>query len=88
MKLKKGFLLHDVLGEHMAVAVGPAAAIFNGMIRNNETAHFIFQQLLTDTTEEQIVTAMEAKYDAPRDRIATDVHALLEKLRQEGFLDE
>lgn len=87
MKLKDGLILHDVAGEHLAVATGKAAKTFHDLIRNNDTAHFIFQQLLQETSEEQIVTAVETKYDAPRERIAADVHSLLEKLRLAGLLD-
>lgn len=88
MKLKEGFLLHQTGEETLVVASGPAASVFNGLIRNNSTAGFIFEQLQHPTTEEAIVDAMEARYDAPREQIAADVHRLVERLRAEGFLDE
>lgn len=88
MKLKDGFLLQNVGGEHMAVASGKAAKVFNGLIRNNGTADFIYHQLMQDTTEEQIVDAMVEKYDAPREVIAKDVHNIIAELRKNGFLDE
>lgn len=69
MKLKDGFMTHSAGGEHMAIATGEAAKTFHGMIRNNETADFIFRQLLTDTTEGSIVDAMLQEYDAPRERV-------------------
>ena len=88
MKLKSGFVLHDVGGEHMAVATGEALLKFNGMVRNNDTADFIFRQLLEDTTEEKIVDAMCAEYNAPRDVIANDVRKVLAQLRKADLLDE
>lgn len=88
MKLKDGFLLHQTGEETLVVASGPAASVFNGLIRNNATAGFIFAQLQRPTTEEAIVDAMEARFDAPREQIAADVHRLVERLRAEGFLDE
>ena len=87
MKLKEGFLLHDVGEEHMMVATGEASKAFNGLVRNNKTAAFIFKQLMNDTTEEQIVDAMLAEYDAPRERIAEDVHKVILQIREAGFLD-
>ncbi len=87
MKLKDGFLLHDVGDEHMVIATGEAAKVFNGLIRNNETAHFLYCQLMNETTEEALVDAMAEQYDAPRERIAADVHRFLEQLRELGFLD-
>ena len=88
MKLKDGFLLHQTGEETLVVASGPAASVFNGLIRNNSTAGFIFEQLQHATTEEAIVDAMEARYDAPRAQIAADVHSIVERLRAEGFLNE
>ncbi len=88
MKLKEGFLLHRAGDETLVVANGPAAAVFNGLIRNNDTAGFIFEQLQRPTTEAAIVDAMVRRYDAPRQRIADDVHAMVQRLRDEGFLDE
>ncbi|MCC8162810.1 MAG: PqqD family protein [Lachnospiraceae bacterium] len=88
MKLKSGFITHESGGEHYAVASGEAGKVLNGMIRNNDTADFIFRQLLQETTEEEIVDAMLREYDAPKERITGDVHKLIGQIREEGFLDE
>lgn len=88
MKLKDGFVLHNVGDEHMVVATGEAGKFFNGLIRNNGTANFIFEQLLQDTTEEQIVDAMLERYDASREQIAADVKRVVGQIREAGFLDE
>ena len=65
MKLKDGFILQDVGGEHMAVASGPVGEVLNGLVRNNGTADFIFRALMQETTEEAVVDAMAERYDAP-----------------------
>ncbi len=88
MRLKEGFILHSVGDEHMAVATGEAAKGFNGIVRNNETAAYIFSLLQEETTEEAIVEAMCARYDAEESRIREDVHILIEKIREAGFLHE
>ena len=88
MKLKQGFILHDTGGEHMVVATGEAGKSFNGLIRNNDTANFIFQQLMNDTTEEKIVDAMLEQYDAPREVVAADVHRIIVQIREAGILDD
>lgn len=88
MKLKEGFLLHHVGEEHMVVATGQAGKIFNGLVRNNETANFIFEQLLEEASEEQIIDAMLERYDASREQISSDVVKVLKQIREAGFLDE
>ena len=88
MKLKQGFMLHDVNGEHMAIATGKAAQAFHGLVRNNETADFIYKQLLQDTTPEEVAKALCREYDVDFERALADVQALVSKLRTAGFLDE
>lgn len=86
MKLKPGFITHNVGKEQMMVAAGPAAKHFHGLVRSNETAAFIVNCLKKETTEEAIVDAMLAQYDAPRETVAEDVHQVVEKLRKIGAL--
>jgi len=86
MRLKDSFITHETDGEHITVATGDAA--FHGLIRSNTTAGFIVECLKKDTTEDAIVDAMLAKYDAPREVIAADVAKVIAKLRSIGALDE
>ena len=86
MKLKPGFITHNVGKEQMMVAAGPAAKQFHGLVRSNETAAFIVNCLKQETTEEAIVDAMLEQYDAPRETVAQDVHRVVEQLRQIGAL--
>ena len=88
MKLKEGLIFHAVGEEHMAVATGEAAKSFNGIIRNNETAAYIFELLQEEITEENIVEAMCERYDAPKDVIASDVADVVDRIRKAGLLHE
>lgn len=88
MRVKEGFVLHTIGEEYMAVATGEAAENFNGIVRSNETAAYIFELLQQETTEEAIVNAMCEKYDAERSVIEKDVANIIEKMREAGFLHE
>lgn len=88
MKLKDGFMLHTVNGEHMAVATGKAAANFHGLIRNNETANFIYQCLLKETTPDAIAKALCAEYDVPEEQALRDVQKLIQQLDAAGLLEK
>ena len=71
---------------------------FSGIVRSNKTAAFIIEALKTPTTAEQIVDAMAAKYDAPRETIkehgitprtiVKDVAEVLAKLRSIGAIED
>lgn len=86
MKLKDGFVTHEMGGEQIMVATG--AASFAGLVRSNATAAFIVECLKEETTREAIVAKMLEKYDADRAIIAADVDKIVAKLRSINALDE
>lgn len=84
MKLKNTFITYTASGEHTMVATEG----FSGVVRSNGTAAFIIEALKTPTTQEQIVDAMAAKYDAPRATIEKDVADVLARLRSIGAIED
>ena len=85
MKLSDAFLSHDDGDEKIVVSTG--AAKFSGLVRGNETASFIFTCLEQETTEDEIVAKMLAKYDAPEEIIRRDVKKIVSQLREIGAID-
>ena len=86
MKLKPDFITQEIDDTQFLVPVGAAA--FRGIVRGNKTASFIVDCLKEETTEGEIVDAMCAKYDAPRETIAADVREILGTLRKINALEE
>ena len=86
MKLKSDFITQTIEDTQFLVPVGAEA--FRGIVRSNATAAFIVDCLKEETTEEAIVDAMCAKYDAPRDVIAADVAMIIGKLRGINAIEE
>lgn len=81
-------MMHTVNGEHMAIAAGKAAQTFHGLVRNNETADFICQKLLKDTTPEEIAAALCAEYEVTPEKALADVKALIAKLDAAGLMEK
>ncbi len=86
MKLNENFLTQEI--DDTQVMVSSGASDFNGIIRSNKTAAEIVNYFQEETTRDEVVDKMCAKYDAPRDVIAEDVDMVIEKLRKVGALDE
>ncbi len=86
MKLKSGFVPHDMGGEQVIVPTGENS--FAGMVRCNGTAAFIVNCLLEDTTSEAIVDAMLAKYDVTAEIAGAAVERVLTQLRSIGAIEE
>ena len=86
MKIKEGFLLRDVAGNHVVVPVGQVD--FDGMIKLNETGAFLWNLMSRDTDADHLVNALLSEYNVDRSAAAKDVEAFLQKLRNAELLDE
>ena len=86
MRLKDTFITQQIEDTQIMISLG--GETFGGMVRSNKTAAYIVDLLGRDTTREEIVDAMCARYDAPRDVIAADVDEVLATLRGIGALEE
>ena len=86
MKLKPDFITQYIEDTQFLVSVSRDS--FNGIVRNNKTAAYIVDCLKQETTKEEIIDAMSAKYDAPRDTIRADVEKIIEELRSINALEE
>lgn len=82
MKIKEGFILREVSGSFLVIAVGKAVKQFNGIINLNETGAFLWKQLEKSSTEEQLVNALLEEYNVDRERAEKDVKEFVEKLIQ------
>lgn len=87
MKLKEGFITHTLQGQQMMVAAGPAAKLFRGVVRANETAAFIIDCLKAETTEHEIVRKLCEEYDVSNERASAGVRKVLEQLREIGAIE-
>lgn len=88
MKLKDGIVTNSIDGESFAIATGKAAKDFNGLIKNNPSAAFVFELLKTPQTEDSIVKAMLEKYDVDEVTVRADVKELLDVLKSKNLIEE
>ena len=84
MKINDAFITHDDEGQKLLVSTG--ASKFSGLVRSNETAGFIISCLEKDTTEAEIVAAMQKKYSGPKEAMERDVKKLSHSLGKSELL--
>lgn len=82
MKIKDGFILREVAGSFIVVAVGEAVKTFHGIVNLNETGAFLWKILEKGATREDLIKALLAEYDVDEKTAASDVDAFTEKLRE------
>ena len=80
MKIKKGFILREVAGSFIVVAVGEAVKTYNGLITLNETSAFLWNILVKGATEEELVDALLSEYDVEKEEAIKGVKLFINKL--------
>lgn len=88
MKIKKGFIMREVAGENVVIAVGEAAKEFKGMIRLNPTGAFLWKLLEGGTDEAAMVSAMLESYETDEETAKKDISIFVNAVRSAGLLDE
>ena len=88
MKIKSGFVLDEVGGAFLAVAVGERASEMRVLIKLNSTGAFLWNIIAEkDVTEEQLIEAMIDNYGIDRSLAERDVRVFADKLRAGGLLE-
>ena len=87
MKIKQGFILREVAGNYIVVAVGSAVKEFNGVINLNETGAYLWKKLQDGADEEGLVKALLEEYEVEEELARKDVKAFVEKLQGAKLLN-
>ena len=82
MKIKEGFILREVAGSFVVVAVGDAVKTFNGIITLNETGAFLWKALEKGATEQDLLSALLAEYDVAESVASEHVKKFIAKLTE------
>ncbi len=87
MKLKSGFILHSIGGEHVVVAVEERTKDFRGMIRLNGTGAFLWERLAAGNSEADMCSALLEKYDIDEETAEKAVDSFLAQLSEAGVTE-
>lgn len=87
MKIKEGFLLREIAGNHVVVPIGEATLDFNGMMSLNETGAFLFEKLIEGASEEQLIEDLMSTYDVERELAKKDVEDFIRKVEREDLFE-
>lgn len=88
MKIKKGFVLRDMGGEYVVVAVGEASKTFHGMICLNETGSFLWKQLAENKTEDELADALMQEYEVSREMAVKGVRKFMASLEMAECIED
>ena len=87
MKIKKNFILREIAGTYIVVAVGEAVKNFNAVINLNETGAFLWKAIEKGTTEEELISLVVSEYEIDETTAKEDVLAFIQRLKEANLLD-
>lgn len=89
MRLRYSFVVREVAGMKVAVAVGADHEKFNGMVKLNDTGAFIFERLSEqDGTIDTLAEKLTEQYDVTREVAVECVQHFVQSLRDSDLIDE
>ncbi len=86
MKIKDGFALRQVGGNHIVVPIGAQTLDFRCIITLNETGAFLWQQLQQECSVDDLVTALLAEYEVTETVARADVDKFIANLKEAELL--
>ena len=86
MKLNSNFITHKTGDKFVMICLDRKK--FSGIVRLNETACFVVEQLKKDVSTEEILAAMKKEYEVDEETAKRDIERVLNVLREIGALDE
>lgn len=87
MRIKKGYLLREVAGNHVVVPIGNAALDFSRLITLNNTGAFLWKQLVRDRTQQELISSMLDEYAIDIETLKKDVCEFIDKLKDADLLE-
>ena len=86
MKVNPSFILREIAGDYMVVAIGNDVVELSDSFSLSESGAFLWKALEEDTTEDALVDALLTEYDVDRETAVSDVQDFLESLSERGML--
>lgn len=87
MKIKEGFVLREVAGQTIVIAVGEASKSFHGMINLNNTGKEIWEGVQKGMSEDLIAKKLTEKYEVSFSKAQEDVDRLIRKMYEAGVME-
>lgn len=87
MKIKKGFVLRNVVGESIIMPTGENIAKFEGAVVLNEVSAFIFGSLSEPLSREDLLAKVLSEFDVDEETAANDLDEVIAQFEALGLMD-
>ena len=89
MKIKKGFVLREVCGEHVIIGEGLGAINFGKMLALNESAAWLWKQavMMDDFTIESLAEKLCQEYEVSEEEARQDVTEIVSEWQKVNVVE-
>jgi hypothetical protein len=87
IKIKSGFVVREIAGQSVVVALGAASKSFNGIIKLNETGRVMWDMLAQGTEKDDVVNKILSEYDVDRATVEKDFDSFVTTLKENNILE-
>ena len=88
MKIKKGFVVREIAGKSVVIALGEASKSFKGMIELNGTARIIWDMIGEGKERDEMVKSIVDQFDVDEATAASDIDRFIAALAGANVLDQ
>ena len=82
MKIKKEFILREIVGDIVLVPINKSTSKFDGLITMNEIGKFIWENIESAKDEEELLQRILDEYEVDKDVAKADLDEFLGKLKE------
>lgn len=87
MKIKEGYLVHEVAGNYVVIKIGQEAVNFNGLITLSESAKMLWDLLKEDASIDDLVNKLLSEYEIDEETARIDTLEFIESLKKNDILE-
>ncbi len=88
MKAKEGFIMREVAGTAVVLAVGKAADTFKGTVTLNGSGKLLWGVLEKGATRDELIDLILEHYDTDRETAASGVDSFVSTLIENGIVED
>lgn len=88
MQIKEGYVMREVAGQAMVIAVGEASKTFHGIINLNSTGKQIWEGVEKGMSPEEIAKKLTEDYEVGYEKALKDTNAMIAKMSEAGVIQE
>ena len=86
MKAKPGFVLRNVMDEHILMPTGDNVGVFKGAVLLNNVAAMVWEKLQNPVSKDDLLRAVLERFDVEEAVASADLDRLLRDMMEKGMI--